>query len=42
MHCISAHHFTTAIVVIVYHIYHGRLYISLFDDVCINLRGLEL
>ena len=40
--CISGHHFSTMIAVIVYYTYSGGLYFSLFNDVCVILIGQEL
>ena len=42
MRCISAHHFSTIIDIIVHYRYFGRLYFSLFNDVCVFLIGQEL
>ena len=42
MRCIAAHNFSTMIAVIVNNTYSGRLYFSLFNDVCVILAGQEL
>ena len=42
MRCISAHHFSTMIAVIVHYTYSGRLYFSLFNDLCVFFIGQEL
>ena len=42
MRCISALHFSTMIAVIAHYTYSGRLYFSLFNDVCVFLIGQEL
>ena len=40
--CISAHHFSTMIAVLVNFAYSERLYFSPFNDVCVILIGQEL
>ena len=42
MRCISALHFSTMLAVIAHYAYSGRLYFSLFNDVCVFLIGQEL
>ena len=42
MRCISALHFSTMIAVIAHYTYSGRLYFSLFNDVCEFLICQEL